>query len=246
MKKLFSMMLVVSSVVCVCSSCSEEEIYVPQEVSFTLDYTFAESGSMTRATGEEVYSSFYDKYMKTKQLTPTTYSLTFTNKETGAVATINGRWDKKDGIRLPEGTYTVNGVSIPKEVDFKEWSDSVYLTFDEVISLKKDDTHLSLTAKYDSYLLMSDAENTTNIACRCTGLTSSIKKGVPYDDKLFWLFMQNTYRDSKNYDYYLVVTRNDGQKSNINLVDIPFEKGKYYYFNDMTNSFDIPKMESGN
>lgn len=58
--------------------------------------------------------------------------------------------------------------------------------------------------------------------------------------------MQNTYRDSKNYDYYLVVTRNDGQKSNINLVDIPFEKGKYYYFNDMTNSFDIPKMESGN
>ena len=240
------MMLVVASMVFVFSSCSEEEIYVPQEVAFTLDYTFAESGSMTRATGEEVYSSFYDKYIKTKQLTPTTYSLTFTNKETGATATINGRWDKKDAIRLPEGTYNVNGVSIPKELDFKEWSDSVYLTFDEVISLKKDDTHLSLTAKYDSYLLMFDAENTSNVACKNTGAISSTKKGVPYDDKLYWIFLQKACRDNKSHSYYLVITRNDGQKSNIDLVDIPFEKGKYYYFNDMTNSFDIPKMESGN
>lgn len=246
MKKLFSMMLIMASMMCAFSSCSEDEIYVPQDVAFTLDYTFAESGSMTRATGEEVYSSFYDKYIKTKQLTPTTYSLTFTNKETGAVATINGRWDKKDAIRLPEGTYNVNGVSIPKELDFKEWSDSVYLTFDEVISLKKDDTHLRLTAKYDSYLLMFDAENTSNVACKNTGATSSTKKGVPYDDKLYWIFLQKACRDNKSHSYYLVITRNDGQKSEIKLVDIPFEKGKYYYFNDMTNSFDIPKMESGN
>ena len=27
---------------------------------------------------------------------------------------------------------------------------------------------------------------------------------------------------------------------------LPIEIGKYYYFNDITNSFDIPKMESGN
>ena len=32
----------------------------------------------------------------------------------------------------------------------------------------------------------------------------------------------------------------------IELDDIPFEKGKYYYFNDIDNSFNIPPMEEGN
>lgn len=247
MKKLLSMMLIIASAGCFTACSNDDEPYVPQEVEFTLDYTFIESGAMTRATGADVYNDFYEKYIETRQLTPTTYSLTFTNQETGAVATINGRWDKKDGIRLPEGTYNVIGASVPKEGDFKEWSDSVYLTFNETISLKKDDARLTLTAIYDSFLLMLDAENTTNVSCKCTtGVTSSTKKGVPYDDKLFWIFMQKTYYDSKSHDFYLLVTRNDGQKSTIELVDIPFEKGKFYYFNDMTNSFDIPKMESGN
>lgn len=32
----------------------------------------------------------------------------------------------------------------------------------------------------------------------------------------------------------------------LELDDIPFEKGKYYYFNDIDNSFNIPPMEEGN
>ena len=38
----------------------------------------------------------------------------------------------------------------------------------------------------------------------------------------------------------------DGMKSTIYLQDIPFTIGKYYYFNNMTNSFDLPPMDSGN
>lgn len=249
MRKMFSMMLIMASFVCFTACSNDDEPYLPQDVEFTLDYTFINSGAMAKATrtiGAEVYNDFYEKYIETRKLTPTTYSLTFTNQETGAVATINGRWDKKDGIRLPEGTYNVSGTSIPQEGDFKEWSDSVYLVFNETVSLKKDDTKLTLTAIYDSFLLMFDTENTSKISCECRGFTSTNKKGVPNDDKQFWIFMQKTYYDSKSHDFYLLVTRNDGQKSTIKLVDIPFEKGKYYYFNDMTNSFDIPRMESGN
>ena len=55
-----------------------------EEVEFKLDYTFAESGDMTRATGEEVYTTFYDKYIKTKVLTPRNYTLTFSDKVTGS------------------------------------------------------------------------------------------------------------------------------------------------------------------
>lgn len=246
------MLLVITSVFCF-TSCSneEDEFYTPQEVDLTLDYTFVESGSMakasaTRATGADVYDDFYNNYIKTKQLTPTTYSLTFTNQETGATATINGRWDRKDGIRLPEGTYNVTGMSLPKEGDYKEWSDSVHIVFNEIVSINKDDTQLILTAIYDSYLLMFDAENTEKISCKNRTTTSS-KEKLSQKENLFWVFMQKPYRNnSKSDDYYLEILRKDGYKSTVGLIDIPFEKGKYYYFNDMTNSFDIPKMESGN
>ena len=248
MKKLFSMMLVVASVVCVCSSCSEEEIYVPQEVAFTLDYTFAESGSMTRATGEEVYSSFYDKYMKTKQLTPTTYSLTFTNKETGATATINGRWDKKDAIRLTEGAYEVTGTSAPlHKTRAGEPSDTAYLSFNETINIKKDMSSLVLQAQYDSYLLMFDADNVKDIYYYHTSnyTSGNIKRSLYEAEFVRSIFIRDLkYADSN--PHYIYLTRNDGQKTTITLDKFPFEKGKYYYFNDMTNSFDIPKMESGN
>lgn len=250
MKRLFSLMLVVASVVCVFSSCSEEEIYVPQEVAFTLDYTFAESGSMTRATGEEVYSSFYDKYIKTKQLTPTTYSLTFTNKETGAKASINGRWDKKDAIRLTEGVYEVTGTSVPLyKTKAGEPSDTVYLSFNETINIKKDMSSLVLQAQYNSYLLLFDAENTKDIYYQHYYNSSYANTNVKYTlyeaESVRSIFIRDLkYADSNS--HYIYLTRNDGQKTTITLDKFPFEKGKYYYFNDMTNSFDIPKMESGN
>lgn len=247
MKKMFSMMLIMASFVCLTACSNDDEPYVPQDVEFALDYTFIESGAMSRATGADIYNGFYEKYIETRQLTPTTYSLTFTNKETGAIAIINGRWDKKDGIRLPEGNYNITGFSTPIEKDFKEWSDSVYLAFDEDVTIKKDMTQLTLTAIYDSYLLLLDTENSQSVVCKCRNLTSTSKNGIlNHDDMIFWLSMQKTYRDYKANDYYLTITRNDGQKSTINLLDIPFEKGRYYYFNDMTNSFNIPKMESGN
>lgn len=251
MKRLFSMMLIMASMMCAFSSCSEDEIYVPQDVAFTLDYTFAESGSMTRATGEDVYSSFYDKYIKTKQLTPTTYSLTFTNKETGAKAIVKGRWDKKDAIRLTEGAYEVTGTSVPLyKTKAGEPSDTVYLSFNETINITRDMSSLVLQAHYESYLLLFDAENIKDIYYEHDfNTSSSMVSSVVY--RLYKTeFVRSMFiRDLKyigDKPHYIYLTRNDGHKTTITLDKFPFEKGKYYYFNDMTNSFDIPKMESGN
>lgn len=250
MKKLFSMMLIMASMMCAFSSCSEDEIYVPQDVAFTLDYTFAESGSMTRATGEDVYSSFYDKYIKTKQLTPTTYSLTFTNKETGAKAIVKGRWDKKDAIRLTEGAYEVTGTSVPLyKTKEGEPSDTVYLSFNETINITRDMSSLVLQAQYDSYLLMFDADNVKEIYYQhyySSSYANSNVKHILYEaESVRSVFIRDLkYADDK--PHYIYLTRNDGHKTTITLDKFPFEKGKYYYFNDMTNSFDIPKMESGN
>lgn len=243
MKKFFGLLLLCA----VTLLCSCEKKYVPQEVELSLDYTFIERGDMSRTTGNEVYADFYSKYIKNKVLAPKTYELTFTNMETGTSSVINGRWDKKDGIRLVEGQYEVVGKSAPlhKRDDFKEFSDSVYIAFNETVSIRKGDTSLSLTAIYDSFLLMLDADNTDKVSCYCSGYTGLFAVG--HNENLFWLFMQQTYRDKENNKgFNLQVLRKDGLNSTIPLLNIPFEKGRYYYFNDITNSFDIPPMESGN
>ena len=226
-------------------SCEKE--YIPQEVELSLDYAFVESGDMSRVSGEEVYINFYNKHIKSKILTPKTYELVFTNKETGAISLINGRWDRNDGIRLVEGQYNVVGHSAPlhKRDYYHELSDSVYIAFNETITIRRDDTKLTLNALYDSFLLLFDKDNTDKIYCKCTGFANV--QPLVNDENNFWLFMQKTYMDNDKTDaFFLEVYRIDGIKSTIYLQDIPFNIGKYYYFNNVTNSFDIPPMDSGN
>ena len=90
--------------------CSKESTIeqLSKEVEVSLDFSFTDSGSMTRA-GSTVYADFYNKYIKTKQLTPKTFNLTFKNKETGATATIRGSWNKKHSFKLLTGDYEVIG-----------------------------------------------------------------------------------------------------------------------------------------
>ena len=225
------------------ASCSNDEIYTPQEVDLTLDYTFAESGSMTRATGEEVYGGFYEKYIKSKLLTPKNYTITFKEKTTGAYVIIRGIWGEKNGLRLTEGDYVVTGTSHPLPQDntsFDEISDSVFISFSEEVHITKDMTALTLTAKYDSYLLMFDTEQTS----KASYVYNTYSKDLKSCDGIYTLFVNSlTWGNSENIIY---LNRKNGKTVLVSLDKFPFEKGKYYYFNDMTNSFDIPKMESGN
>ena len=246
MKKLFYIGLLALALY----SCSKEEVdTTPKEVEVKLDYAFTESGSMTRA-GADVYNDFYIKYIKTKKLTPAKYKLTFTNKQTGKVAQIDGLWNSQDGIRLVEGEYEVTGTSYPnhpknKIRDEGYPSDTVYLAFNENVNILKDAKNLTLNAKYDSYLLIFDKANYNSVTYEA--FNTGGPKPLLESESLLTLFIKDLkYGTTSSYDHYIYLTRTNGQKSEILLNNIPFAKGKYYYFNDMTNSFDIPPMESGN
>lgn len=245
-----------------CSCSKGEEGIVPQEVSFTLDYTFADSGSMTRA-GADVYGAFYDTYIKTKKLTPKTYSLTFTNKSTGNKALeVSGAWCDKVGVRLPSGTYTVVGTSYPIIENYEgSPADTVYMKFSEDVTIKEDMTELVLTAQYDSYLLLFDKGNASSVNYKGVyGGSSSVSQKtqtlpLSSDDSVYWSFIRGIsyyYTDvAKNEiipyeNHSLNINRKDGNEIVIYFNGLRFSIGKYYYFNDLTNSFDIPPMESGN
>lgn len=241
MKKYLSIFILAFTVI----GCSNEsDLSQPkQEVDVTLDYSFIESGSMSRA-GSNVYTNFYNKYIKTKQLTPKNFELTFKNKETGAVATIQGNWDKKHSFRLLTGEYEVTGTSHPSVVYYMSCIDSVYLSFKQNVSITNSTEDLILTANYDSYMLMFDKGDKTKIEYRYTGGGSN----SPYEyiplkniDDIYYSFFCQKRANIND----ICITR-DKKLSIINLDKTPFEKGKYYYFNDLNNSFNIPPMEEGN
>lgn len=241
MKKMFYIGLLALAL---CSCSKEDGIITPQEIEFTLDYTFAESSSMTRA-GADIYSAFHDKYISTRTLTPKTYTLVFENIETGATSHQQGNWDKKEGIRLHTGKYKVTGESKPYMEDNGICIDSLYLRFEEDITITENMNKLTLQAIHDSYMMFFDKTNKKHIDYKCT---NDGRNGVTLNlntvDDIYYCFISSTSNYSQHIMY--VYDTNDTLKASFNFQTTPFEKGKYYYFNDMTNSFDIPPMESGN
>lgn len=227
--------------------CSKESaIEQPsKEVEVSLNFSFTESGSMTRA-GSTAYTDFYNKYIKTKQLTPTCYSLTFKNKESGAIATINGIWKNKDGVKLIEGEYEVTDVSHPSgKTTFNDCiSDTLYLAFNENINIDRNSNLITLTAKYDSYMLLFDNSNANSVTYNVNENNEHF--ALPKSDEIFYAFIHSFYWNGNTSPNRISVKRKDGKYSHIVLDKVPFEKGKYYYFNDIDNSFNIPPMEEGN
>nr|DAZ23535.1 MAG TPA: lipoprotein [Caudoviricetes sp.] len=237
MKKILLLMMTTLAI----TGCSNEEQdnLVPEEVTVNIDYDFWESGSMSRS-GVDLYTNFYNKYVKTKLLTPTTYSLSLSTKDMPKPTTINGYWGNKDGIRLVEGTYNIYGTSIPTSSEAS--IDTLSMSFNEKVTITKETTSITLTAKHSSFMLIFDASNAISI--EYSGYlhggfgTYSLNK----KDEIYYIFLSKDIEASDQ----IVVTRKNKKKVIINLDGLSFEKGKYYYFNDVTNSFDIPPMTEGN
>lgn len=234
-------LLFLSLVILMAFGCSneEQENLPPQEVTVNIDYAFWESGSMTKA-GADLYADFYEKYIKTKLITPKNYSLGFKNKETNAIASIKGKWDNKDGIKLLEGEYEITGTSSPVSVNKL---DTLYMSFNETVTINNNTANITLTAKHNSYMLLFDKENIKSIEYSAYDGSRQRRYEIGYLDDVYYMFINNLLGGKED---YLTITRNNDVSSTIHLTNIPFEKGKYYYFNDITNSFDIPPMTEGN
>ncbi|MBD5585338.1 MAG: hypothetical protein HDQ88_09670 [Clostridia bacterium] len=235
-----------------CGENSESEPSMEQEeVVIHLDYSLMESGSMSRAS-EDVYSMFYDTYIKTKKITPRKYTLDFfskkdTEKADQFIKEITGWWGSNDGVRLPVDTYYVKGTSVPVLSTPPGCAcDSVWLSFDETIAISNETKTVTLNAKYDCFLLLFDAKNVSSIEAYYFDKVSE-KRYLNSTNDVYYLFVTKTKRDMFDSASRLEVqiTRKSGSIIRIDLSKLSLEKGKYYYFNDVTNTFDIEPMEQG-
>jgi hypothetical protein len=219
-------------------SCSKDEVVqeqekVPQDVTFSLNYNLPfESGSMSRSFS---YSTFYNKYVATKKLTPSTYNIVI-QSETGAnKITVSGRWDRNDFITLPEGKYKVAGTSTPNTT--YSLQDTVSLAFNDVIEITSSTTSYSLNSSYDCYMLAFNADKYKSITFK------NLQHKAPskyLKDDIFFFFAKQSF---KGVDYSeMDLEKSDGSYTTIDLSTFTFEKGKYYYFNETAGSFSLPEM----
>lgn len=242
---MFSSLFIFVTISIILSSCSnngDELIQDVKDVEVKLDYAFFDSGSMMR-NGESVYISFYNDFVKTKKLAPKSYSINFLKNST-SIATVEGIWGNKS-VNIKEGEYIVSGVSKPQLNSSlyggKLVSDSLYLIFNENVSITPETQNLTLQAKYDCYLLLFSSENIQEIT------DSFTKKTLPLAGSYYYLFVQgDSYVNGGTSYLSLEIKHKDGTRLSMRIGDMNFKKGMYYYFNDMTNSFDIEPMPNGN
>ena len=232
------MMIACIALLAVCA-CSKEEA-APAQVEVKLDYTLPESGNMGRG-GADLYADFHNTQIATRNLTPSTYNLTFTNTTDQSSVVIEDQWAKKHAIKLISGTYRVTGVSAPTVYENQGGIDTLYLKFEEEITVSSNTSKISLHAIYDSSLLFFDAAeiNKATYQFNGGGYYGSEREIKRLGD-IYYCFVESTAEDDR-----IRVSRTSGSAS-LKVGKMAIEKGKYYYFGDISSEYNLPEMESGN
>lgn len=216
-----------------CSKGDGEEV-PPKEVSFTLSVAFPESGSMARASASDLYSEFYNKYIKTYDLTYECYDLSF-SQNGEVVANFSGEWDA-DVITLPVGSYEVKGISTWDSLhDTYDYS-KPRLSFDQKVIIDESTESLTLKAIYDCCMIMFDKQKFSEVSLYEFQTGRLISFGET--DKIFYLFpFPNKSNREINY------TAAGGGLGCVKVDFSILEKGKYYAFDLTSGSFTIPEMQ---
>lgn len=222
-------------------SCDSDD-YQPKEVEFRIDYSFS-SGSMSRATNDEIYTKFYEDHIKTRKITPENYALLFTNKETGQKNEIRGLWSENNLIRLTEGTYTVTGNSYDGPEMYAK--DKVVLSFNTEFTVRATTESMVVTASYNCPLLFFSESLISGVRYKSgyiNGYSEVIDK-LSTLDNYYYCFVKEFYTNANS---YFEITRTNGRVSKVYTDNLNLENGKYYFFNDMTGGFDLEPMTPGN
>lgn len=239
MKKLFFTIMAMS-ILC---ACQKEAEYIPEDVTFTIDYTLDKGVNMTRS-GADLYNDFYNNFVKTKKVGYPKYELKFYQNDK-LVGTFEGEWDATL-VTLPEGTYTVEGKSKSSATGVyqsggNEHLSKMSLDFSEEVVISKGQTTITLNPTYDCYLLFLDA--------------SLFSRGIIYGPDSYGNESNCRFFEAGSVLYTFInsaskVTKigyvgKDGDEGTLNIDTMGFEVGKYYCLDAVATGYQLPPMDSG-
>jgi len=230
------------------TSCSNEEsdevtekpAPVDEEVQVYFVYTLDTSVGtpMTRTSGDEVFNQFYDK-IKTGELVPDDYSLTLTETTTGAKYVFKGKWSENNLVTIRTGKYKVEGSSTASGYI----QDKCSISINEEISITASSSAICLNASYECSLLVFTDTNIKNV------YYFDSDNGTGGYQRQFYSFSTYKYafviNDILQQKTYFGGTFTNESTFRIYVAGLQFEKGKYYVYNAVSNSFNLPKMVQG-
>jgi hypothetical protein len=223
------------------SSC-EKTVQQDETVSVYLTYTIStDNGEVmpgTRATSAEVFNEFYQKIL-TGELVAPNYNLTFTEKTTGAVYTVDGSWSGKDMVTLRTGTYKVVGTSTASGENIQ---DKCSLKIEDEINVNVNSTTLMLKATYDCALIIFSDASIAKLSNFNGNKSTELFK---FGNYIYAFVHTQLYADGKQSQAYLEGQHTNNTQFKIFTGNLNYETGKYYIYNDINAAFDLDKMEEG-
>lgn len=215
---------------------------IGDEVKVYFIYTLGTSNGslMTRAikTNTEVFDEFYEK-IKTGELVAPSFDLTLTEINSGVVYSFKGNWNSHDLLTLRTGTYKIVGKSTAEGDNIQE---RCSFTFDEQIDISITSDVITLHAKYDSSLLILNNEQIQTLQNHNGSVLTSFFTFNTYR----YAFVNGLLYNVENKDKaYILGKYTNNAEFKIFTGNLSFEKGKYYVYNNISCSFEVPPMEEG-
>lgn len=245
MKKL----LIVGAIIALLGSCQKATPVSNEEsVNITLSYSLDTSigEDMTKSSDTELWGKFFNK-IKNGEFVAPSYTLTFTEKKSGAKYVFEGDWESQDMVTIKTGDYLVTGTSIAKGNFISE---KASLSFDTEVTIAPSQTSLTIPAKYDCFLIafaMSDITSLQNHVSYESNMGGKTGESVNFYtfSEHYYAFSRKIYNSKYENESYIKGIRKSGATFHIYTSKIDFQKGKYYFYTDASSLYSLPEMEAG-
>ena len=206
--------------------------------TYTLDTSNGSSMSKASVSNEDIFEVFYDK-IKSGDLLAATYCITLTNVNDGTQYTFNGTWGNNTFVTIRTGKYEVAGYST---AEGKAVQDRCSVIFNEQIDITAQSSTVALNGVYDCALIIFTDNNIESLVNFDGETRTSFFSFNTYK----YAFVNNQlFTTSKKDEAYISGTYTNSAEFQIKTGALNFEKGKYYVYNTMDPSFNIPPMEEG-
>lgn len=242
--------LLIFAAIAALTGCKKPEapIILPEDVQITISYSLDTSvgSDMTKSSDAELWQKFYDK-MKSGEFVAPSYSLTFTEKKSGAKYKFDGKWVDKDIIILKAGEYNVTGTS---HADGKYIQEQASISFNTDVTVSATQPNIVLPASYDCFLLAFPKADITSIVNHVSyesnigGKTGESVHFYTFENS-YYAYSRKIYNSSYPDESYIKGTKEDKSTFTIYTADLAFEKGKYYFYTAASSIFSLPEMSSG-
>jgi hypothetical protein len=243
--KTHSILLILALSTFACTKITDEKSpsQETKDVKLSIDYAFPSSSGSITTKGGSVYLDFYTKYIDGKVLTPRTYNLLFEGINNHLETAASGKWGDKDLISLPPDRYAVQGNSYPTKYDL--CGDTCYIEFHDTIDITQSSSAVVLKAHYACSLILLDTTNvlSTKFEGVMTGWT--YKPTMLKTEAFYSSFVMTNSVTERNAQLDLVVNKRNNKSVVLLLWAYKWELGKYYYFSNTDNNYNLSPMING-